>query len=82
MDLYKEILLKILENQKLLVTFPELHIDAAEIVEVECYRALEKIKTILENEDYNDKECLMQIEEIICVFESLGSNGGNRHDFG
>lgn len=29
-----------------------------------------------------DSECLQQIEEIVCAFEVLGSDGGSRHDFG
>ena len=82
MDLYKEILIKVLENQELQVTFPNLSVDVAQIVEMQCYEALRKIKSVLEDDSLEDKECFNKIEEIICVFESLGSGAGNRHDFG
>jgi len=53
-----------------------------ELLEKECYKALKKIKEIIEDDSLSDKECFMQIEEIVCVFERLGSGGGGRHDFG
>ncbi|MEE1055782.1 MAG: hypothetical protein UH239_00850 [Acutalibacteraceae bacterium] len=49
---------------------------------MESYKALQKIKTIIEDDSLEDKECFMKIEEIVCLFEALGSDGGNRHDFG
>lgn len=82
MDLYKEILVALLEKEELHITFPNLQIDADKIVELECYKALQKIKAVLENDSLKDEECFMEIEEIIRVFESLGSGGGTRHDFG
>lgn len=81
MNLYQEILREILENEKIEVTFPNLNITAKEIVEMKCYQALEEIKGILENDKLEVKECFEKIEEIVCVFERLGSNGGSRHDF-
>ena len=51
-------------------------------MELECYKALRKIKAILENDALADSECFQQIEEIVCTFEELGSDGGSRHDFG
>ena len=51
------------------------------LLECECYKALQKIKAILENEALSDEECFYKIEEIVCVFEELGSDGGSRHDF-
>ena len=42
----------------------------------------EKIKNIIENDDLTDKECFERIEEIVCVLEDIGSDGGGRHDFG
>ena len=83
MELYEEILCHVLANEKVQVSFPELvHTDVAKIVELECYKALGKIKAILENDALTDSECFQQIEEIVCTFEELGSNGGSRHDFG
>ena len=83
MELYQEILCRVLANEKIQVSFPELiHTDITKIVELECYKALAKIKAILENDVLTDSECFQQIEEIVCTFEALGSGGGNRHDFG
>ena len=83
MELYQEILCHVLANQKIQVSFPELiNTDVTEIVELECYKALAKIKAILEDDTSADSECFQQIEEIVCSFEALGSGGGSRHDFG
>ena len=70
-------------KQKFQVSFPELiNTDVTTIVELECYKALGKIKAILKDDALADSECFRQIEEIVCIFEELGSCGGNRHDFG
>ena len=82
MELYQEILCHVLANEKVQVSFPELtNTDVTKIVELECYKALRKIKAILENDALADSECFQQIEEIVCTFEELGSDGGSRHDF-
>ena len=83
MELYQEILCHVLANEKVQVSFPELvNTDVIKIVELECYKALGKIKAILADDALADSECFQQIEEIVCTFEELGSGGGNRHDFG
>ena len=82
MDLYQEILSDVLSKQEIKVTFPELKLSAKEIVEMECYKALTQIKAIIEDDSLADAECFTKIEEIVSTFEQLGSNGGNRHDFG
>ena len=83
MELYQEILRHVLANEKVQVSFPNLiNTDVTKIVELECYKALRKIKAILENDALADSECFQQIEEIVCTFEALGSGGGSRHDFG
>ena len=81
MELYTEILKQILSNTETQVTFPNLHLDAKEIVDSVSYQALVKIKHILEDDTLQDQECFQKIEEIVYVFEELGSDGGNRHDF-
>ncbi len=53
-----------------------------QLFEKECYRVLEKIKTILEDDNLDDKECFEKIERIVCLFEEMGSDCGIRHDFG
>ena len=82
MELYKEILAHALASHDLVITIPTLKIDAKEIVELECYRALRKIKAIIQDDSLEDSECFMKIEEIILTFEKIGSDGGVRHDFG
>lgn len=73
MELYEEII-------KSSIVLPEIH--AEEIVEKKCYQALQEIQRIICDESLNDRECFKKIEQIICVFEALGSHGGTRHDFG
>ena len=78
MDLYKEILAHALAKKEIRVTFLDLALSANEIVEQECYGALQQIKAIIEDDSLSDFMC---VEEIVCVFEKIGSNGGFRHDF-
>ena len=41
-----------------------------------------KIQNILRDGSLSDPECFRQIEEVVRCFETLGSDGGGRHDFG
>lgn len=43
-------------------------------------RALGEIRRILD-EDTPDEDCFSKIEAIVKVYESLGADGGARHDF-
>ena len=81
MDLYKEILSHALMQGEVTITFPGNTCDITKIVEGECYQALQKIKAIIQDDSLTDIECFVKIEEIVCVLESVGSNGGFRHDF-
>lgn len=81
MELYKEILIHILSKERAEVTFPELFISAERIVQMTCYQALEKIKAVIQDDTLEDEECFQRIEEIVCIFEKMGSGGGGRHDF-
>lgn len=82
MDLYKEILVNILEQENVEITFTNLTINTEKIIENQCYKALNEIKSIIEDDSLDDKECFMKIEKIVTTLENIGSNGGNRHDFG
>lgn len=81
MNLYKELLIEILENQQVHILFPEMKIDINELLEIKCYIALNVIRNIVRDETLSDSESFLKIEEIIKVFERLGSSGGNRHNF-
>lgn len=74
MELYEEIIINIIKNKQIII-------NADRIVEMECYKSMQKIKTIIEDDSLNDEECFIKIEEIVRVFEKLGSNAGDRHDF-
>ena len=73
MELYEEIV-----RSSIVIS----EIDAAQIVEQKCYRALCDIQAIIRDDRLDDADCFQKIEQIVSVFEALGSNGGNRHDFG
>lgn len=82
MELYAEILCKILSSEELSITFPNQSSSFSSLVDSKCYHALTQIKYILEDDKLSDEECFQQIEAIVCLFESLGSGCDNRHDFG
>lgn len=81
MQLYEEILLQAIRNSGEKIFSSNFIPELAEIVELVSYKALCKIKQIIQDESLSDKECFHQIEEIICVLEEIGSNGGDRHNF-
>ena len=80
MELYKELLLQILSEENMQISFNNLNVN--ELLESVCYRTLCRIKEIIEDDTLDDPECFMKIEEIVCVLEEVGSRGGIRHDFG
>lgn len=82
MELYQELLLTLLQQQRIQITFPDLNISARDFVECQCYQALNEIKAIIHDDSLDDSECFAKIEEIIQVLENAGSTGGVRHDFG
>ena len=82
MELYQELLLMLLQQQRIEITFPDLNISAQDFVECQCYQALNQIKTVIHDDSLDDGECFAKIEEIIQIFENIGSTGGLRHDFG
>ena len=81
MNLYKELLLKLLENEECRVVFPNVEESFSQLVEMKSYEILKKIQEIIRNTDLDDEDCFMKIEEIICLFEENGCSCGTRHDF-
>ena len=80
MELYKQLLTDIIRKNPELININKEELK--DIFDSTCYMALEKIKTILEDDTLSDSECFLKIEEIISVYEGMGSGCGTRHDFG
>lgn len=57
-------------------------LDYEKLFEKECYKIIERIKAILEDDSLEDEECFYKIENLVCLFEEMGQNCGARHDFG
>ena len=81
-DLFADILTQAIATGKMQISFSGMDCTVAEVVEGECFQTIKKIKAIIDDDSLDDRDCFYKIEEIICALESLGSNGGNRHDFG
>ncbi len=81
MEFYKEILARALEKQTFICVFPELNLTAKELVEIESYQALEKIRDIIADDTLEDPECFMKIDEIVSLLWEMGGGYCSRHDF-
>lgn len=78
MRIYKDIL-EHMFKEKLNDMFWDLEVDdLRDAFQSACCDALHEIKSIVENPYLSDFEC---IDKIVCVLESVGSDGGGRHDF-
>ena len=81
MELWESILIHAISKQGIVVTIPDAP-DMEKLFEMDCYQALRDSRTILEDDSLSDPECFMRIEEIVPLFEALGSDTGPRRDFG
>ncbi len=81
MELAVSLLSKLLENHSLCVNFPQLDLTAKDMLESASYQALCQIREIIMDDTLSDPECFQKIERIVCLFEELGIDCGNRHDF-
>lgn len=81
MDLYQEILSHAIYAHGARVELPGLELNAEELVERACYRTLEQIRAVLNDDSLDDPNCFYRIEAIVAAFEAMGSDGGSRHDF-
>lgn len=52
-----------------------------ELMNSAACQALEKIRRVLNDDRLDDQTCFWKIEEIVRIYEEMGSNGGSRHDF-
>ena len=80
MELYQELLIQLLSKEHIQITFPNLEVSAKDLLEAASYQALCEIKRILEDEALEDHDCFQKIEEVVRLFEDLGSTCGSRHD--
>ena len=56
MELLKEIMIQVLMNEDIQISFPGLQLDLSGIVESKCYQALKRIKAIIEDDSLEDTE--------------------------
>ena len=82
MKLNVEILAHFLSQENAQILFPQLQLDAKEIVQLQCYQTLCRIQEIVRDDTLNDSECFERIERIVAEFENRGIDSGSRHDFG
>ena len=82
MKLDTEILAHLLSQENAQIIFPDLQLNSTELIEMQCYQTLCKIQKIVRDESLDDIECFERIEQTICEFEAIGSDGGTRHNFG
>lgn len=80
MKLFKDILAQVLSKQDLQITINDWNMqELIQTLNFTMLGALEQILRSLQDDELSDFEC---IEEIVEIFEDLGSDCGNRHDFG
>ena len=80
MEMIQELFVSFIRSEYSKITVSE-KIDFERIIEKECYKTLKKIKEIIRNEELEDSDCFARIEEIVCLFESMGIDCECRHDF-
>lgn len=80
MELYKEILVDLLSKSNVKIELVNVTGDMNEKIEMLSYEMLKKIRDII-REDSDDEDCFMKIEKIVCLFESMEIDCGERHDF-
>ena len=82
MELYADMLDKILKETNGKTTFGRIKVNADKIIKSRLYQVLKEIKEILEDYELEDEDCFHRIEVIVHAYEKVGSGCGVRHDFG
>lgn len=83
MDFYESLLYNVSEKLRAAVTprDEEKQSLLAELMDSAACRTLEEIRKVLDDDRLDDPTCFRRIEEIVRLYEKMGSNGGSRHDF-
>ena len=83
MDFYESLLYNFSEKLRAAVTPSDEEKQSllAELMDSADCRTLEEIREVLDDERLDEQNCFQRIEEIVILYEKLGSNGGSRHDF-
>ena len=76
MQLATELLAKLLENQQINVTFPNLNLTAPELLEASSYQALCQIREILCDNQLSDPECFEKLNVLSACLSSLAQTVG------
>lgn len=82
MELYSEMLTKVLTGTLMEIKFPDLDEELPDLLRSAERIALSRIKEIVEDDSIDDRECFERIEMIVEVLEQAGVSCANRHDFG
>lgn len=83
MDFYESMVNGFVENIRAVAGFQKEDFErwAAELMKDSACQALEEIRRVLDDDRLDDQECFGRIEEIVKIYEKIGSNAGTRHDF-
>ena len=81
MDLYKEILWHILQENAAQAAFSGFPASLANLMQMQCYQVLQEIKSVICDERLDDPACFHRIEKIVQSLEDSGIDTGTRHDF-
>ena len=77
MQTYEEMMLKLVEER----IIEDLKEKFTNLIELKCYRVLQKIADIIRDEDMSNDECIVKIKKITIEMEKEGINSDYRHRF-
>ena len=74
MDLYQDILLKIIKDTEIHVISAQGSTSIDNVLESKCYKSLEKIQAIIKDDRLEDETCLKKIGGSVCHSAKPGSS--------
>ncbi len=80
MDLWKNILISGLQNENTVFDFNDDN-TFKEIINSQCYKILQSIINVINDDNLSDEKCFYKIEKILSNLENY-TIFTNRHDFG